>query len=372
MTKETLIQSKEILTAYEHTVYERFYHGLEARKVLSLASRRTFIGLQTDPNPDSKIWTLLFDYRLGRAVRGRILRKDIKRAQAVGSISLRSFFTYLPEYMSEMEVDLATKLTSVRKLGDVAVGVLRYSPPDSQHAIEPDHEYVDAYILGEPHSYHVGYLMKWFADEFDSPRDGPRDEAIWMSKPTLGRNYERLIDQLLRISWPDVNIEMKPWPLSRLGKFASQAEHRDEISIWLSASDLTDPLTKHILRKTSSVPQSYSSISEELKGLSQLRRELINSWSRTNTLPRKRFFQITASIHMYKKDGEEIIHREFDGGMLQISARTGAARLYLLETKSGQTARRAANVLQEKIDALDLSGSVHLLPRRSAYALLII
>lgn len=64
------------------------------------------------------------------------------------------------------------------------------------------------------------------------------------------------------------------------------------------------------------------------------------------------------------------IEREFDGGLLQILAKTGAARLYILETKGAATPGAAANDLKGKLDSLGLKGEVRRLKKHSAYAIL--
>jgi len=369
LTRDTLVQSREILAAYEHTVYERFYHALEARKIAALVARRTLIRLESESDPVKTILSWLYEHNLGLVAQSKKLRKDIRQANLVGSISLRSFLPGLPMQISEAEDNLKDLLASPsRSVPNLAVGVQSYVPPDSQHSIEPDHVYIDAFVLGKMRANHVGRLIRWVADKLDTVGGDPADDILWMAKPEIARNYENLLRRIVEVAWPDIHIELKPWPLSRLGKFASRSEQRDDICVWFASSDMGDEFTKHVLRRKSDVPRGYTSIRDELYGLSQLRAELRRTWRNNRSPPRKRFFLITASIRLSKHIEETKIEREFDGGILQISAPTGVACLYLVETKGKRTSRAAANVLTGKLQALQLNDHVQRLKSHSAYA----
>lgn len=196
------------------------------------------------------------------------------------------------------------------------------------------------------------------------------DDYAWLVRPEVARIYEVLLGRVIEVAWPGMRLEVKPWPLSRLGKFKDRGTEADRISIWFVSSDLSDKLTGHIVRDISTVPVPYTSIRDELRGLSQLRNDLRRSWKTNRTRPRKRHFLITGSVRLSKPTGTDQIEREFDGGILQLSSRTGPPRLYLLETKGAQTPAAAANRLTEKLGALGLRGEVVRLRSHSAYAVL--
>ncbi|MBI3089023.1 MAG: hypothetical protein HYY96_00010 [Candidatus Tectomicrobia bacterium] len=370
MTSDALMQSREILVAYEHMVFERFYHRAEARQVAAVVAWRVFCLLKNEQNPERTIVSWMYDHRLSKVRRGKLLRRDLRTSCLIGSISLRSFFPSLPGSIYDTEEMLTKLLTAqisrARDTAEFAVGGLQYVPLDSQHAIEPAHIYVDVYVLGKALTKHVGRLMRWVTDKLDSFPEDPQDDIFWMAKPELEQVYKHLIGQLVKIAWPECRVDLKPWALTRLGKFQERGTDADEVCIWLSASNLQDGVTRHIVRSPRRVQSGYESLQHELHGVAQLRNQLQKSTrSMQSARPRRRYFLITASIRLIKT--QENIEHEFDGGILQLSARTGAAYLYLLETKSGGTPRRAANELKRKLTTLGMKGKVAQLKKRSAY-----
>jgi hypothetical protein len=371
LTKEALLQSQEITSAYEHTVYEKFYHAPEARKATAVVAASVLARLQGDADPAATITTWMYGHDMDDVVNPETIRQRLRDANFVGTVSLRSFFLTLSRRESEAESSLEKLLgSSAREQVQAAVTASKYVALDSQHTIQPDHVHLDALVLGQVKARHVGLLLKWVADDLDSSYDDPADVYASLVKPELGRIYEALLGRLIAVAWPGMFLEMTSWPLSRLGKFRARDDERSDISIWHTSSDLDDKLTKHILRDTSTVPQPLTSIREELRGLSQLRAQLRKPWKTNSTRPRKRHFLITASIRLSKPAGQGRTEREFDGGILQLSSRTGAAHLYVIETKGAQTPDAAAHSLQEKLGALDLVGAVTRLKKRSAYAAL--
>jgi hypothetical protein len=367
LTKEALLQSQEITSAYEHTVYERFYHLPEARKVTAVVAASVLARLRTEGDAAARITEWMYDNDMDEVIDPETTRQRLRDANLIGTVSLRTFFFSLSGTASKIERNLEGLLgqdegVQVR----TAVGVCEYDPPDSQHTLVPDQTYLDALTLGEVDSQQVGLLLKWIADDLDSSYHDPADFYAWFVKPDISEIYEALLGQLIAVAWPDVHLEIKAWPLSRLGKFKTRDDERGEIPIWHASSALDDKFTKHIVRDISTVPPALTSIRDELRGLSQLRAQLRKGWSGNRARPRKRHFLITASIRL-SKPAEKGTEREFDGGLLQLSSRMGCARLYLLETKGAQTSSAAANRLRQKLEALDLRGNVTRLKSRSAY-----
>lgn len=299
------------------------------------------------------------------------MRERIDRANVVSSVSLRSFFLNLSGTESEIESELEKLIGSKEEPQvEVAVAASKYVRPESQHSLEPDHLHLDAFIFGAVSAHQVGRLVKWLADDLDEDPASSDDDYAWLVRPEVARIYEVLLGRVIEVAWPGMRLEVKPWPLSRLGKFKDRGTEADRISIWFVSSDLSDKLTGHIVRDISTVPVPYTSIRDELRGLSQLRNDLRRSWKTNRTRPRKRHFLITGSVRLSKPTGTDQIEREFDGGILQLSSRTGPPRLYLLETKGAQTPAAAANRLTEKLGALGLRGEVVRLRSHSAYAVL--
>jgi hypothetical protein len=369
LTREALLQSQEITSAYEHTVYERFYHAPEARKATAVVAASVLARLRGEANPAATITRWMYGHDMNEVVNPETVSQRIRDANLVGTISLRTFFFAFSGTESAIESSLEKLLGSdgeehIR----AAVAACKYVPPDSRHALEPDQIHLDALVLEQVSARHVGLLLKWVADELDSSYDDPADFYAWYVKPEVGRIYEVLLGQLVAVAWPDVRLEIRSWPLSRLGKFRARSDERGDVSIWHVSSDLDDKFTKHIVRDTSTVPPALRSIRDELRGMSQLRVQLRKTWGTNRTRPRKRHFLITASIRLSKPAEQGRMEREFDGGILQLSSRTGSARLYLIETKGAQTPDAAVNRLVEKLEALGLGRDVTPLKSRSAYA----
>jgi len=370
LIEAAIYQSKEILAAFEHTVFEKLYHSPEARKVSSVLSCRVLQKLSNDPNAIDTIFRWIGDHRLGAVTKSRSLNRTIARASHIGSISIRNFLPDLPDSISETEKDITKFLGAAGGNGlEFAVSVQRYAPPDSKYSIEPDHIYIDAFVLGGAKARQVTRLFQWVADKLDTRDADPDDYVMWLERPEINRNYEALLARAIELAWPGINLHrLTPWPLTRLGKFSDRDEGRDEVTLWLTSSDLNDKCTRHIVRRVSTVPRQLVAIRGEINGLAQLRSRLRSSWKKNRTLPRKRFFLITASVVLSGMKHEGTVEREFDGGLLEISARTGAANLYLLETKGRGTAARAANELTSKLRALNLRGTVTKLKNHSAFA----
>lgn len=301
----------------------------------------------------------------------QIIRQRIVDATQVGAVSLRTFFCSLSGTESEIENRLETLIgPSQQHEIQSAVAVCKYVPSDSPYAFEPDQVHLDALVLKNVKASHVGRLLKWVADDLENGRDDPADFFAWHVKPEVGRIYETLFSQFIAIAWPELRVKIRSWPLSRLGKFKMRDDERGDIPIWHASSDLNDKFTKHIVRDMSNVPPALTSIRDELRGLAQLRTRLQRPWRNNRGRPRKSHFLITASIRLSKDTTGEPIEREFDGGILQISSRTGSAQLYLLETKGAQTPAAAENTLKRKLEALNIRGSLARLKSRSAYATL--
>lgn len=371
LTKEALLQSREITSAYEHILYEKFYYAPQARKAIAVVATSVLDFLRGQADAESKIADWMYDHVMDNVIDPQVIRHTIVDAIRVGAVSLRTFFCSLSGTESEIESRLEQLLRlSQQHDAQPAVAVCKYVPSDSPYVFEPDQFHLDALVLKNAQASHVGRLLKWIADDLEDRHDDPADFYAWYVKPEVGRIHENLFSQLIEIAWPEFHAKIRSWPLSRLGKFKMRDGERDDIPIWHASSDLNDKFTKHIVRDISDVPPALTSIRDELRGLAQLRTQLRRPWRNNRARPRKSHFLITASIRLSKDTTGEPMEREFDGGILQISSRTGSARLYLLETKGAQTPIAAENALKKKLEALKIGGSVARLRSRSAYATL--
>lgn len=269
LTHGAFYQSKEIIAAYEHTVYGQFYHAPDARKVSAITALRVSELLGSESDPGKKILEWVRSDNVDLIIPWQQLGNDFERTTAIGSFSLRSLFPTFPEEICQTEERLRHFLRSAAASQvDVAVGAHRYVPPEPEHAIEPDHVHVDAFAIGRVHASNVGRLIHWVADELDGDA---KDTLAWLAKPEMGKAYEGLLARMAELAWPSVRLQMKPWPLSRVGKLRLFGEARDNVSIWLTSRDLGDNFTRHLVRRNSNVPSGYVWLRDELHGLGQLR-----------------------------------------------------------------------------------------------------
>jgi hypothetical protein len=372
LTDDALRQSREIIAAYEHTVYERFYHAPIARKATAVVASITQELLESAQNPASQIMDWLKSSDLGDVIDPAEARRRLDRATPIGRTSWRSLFLNLGPRISLSEDELKRTLTGGDGDGkDVAVCISRYVPPSSVHTIEADHVHLDAFVIGEiENGQCTAKLIAWAADQFDKAGTKTDDYIEWIVKPEMSVIYTQLTSELLSHAYPGIQLSLQPWPLDRLGKFVKYPQRHNDVSIWLTAANLKDKLALHIVRKPVGAQRAVSSIKAELAGLAQLRTALINSWRSFRTIPRKRHFLITASLKLTRVVDGATIEREFDGGILQLSPRSGAGLLFLLETKSGNTSQKSANVLEKKIQELHLEAQITRLGKRSAFAAL--
>ena len=369
LTRDALQQCKEITSAYEHTVYENFYHAPEARKATAVVAASVLAQLRGEANAAATITNWMHDHSIENVVDPTAVRERLGIANLVGAFSLRSFFCSLSGSESEIENNIEELLGSAGGAqNQPAAAVCKYVPPESIHSFEPDQVHLDAFVLNPVKTYHVGLLLKLVADDLDSPYSDLSDVLPFHVKSEAERVYESLLRRLISIAYEGLNLEIRAWPLSRLGKFKERDDERGDISIWHVSSDLNDKFTKHIVRDTSTVQPALTSIRDELRGLSQLRAGLRQAWKANRTRPRKRHFLITASVRLSRPTNSGTIEREFDGGILQLSARSGSAKLYLLETKGARTPAKSAHELEKKLKALGLRGEVARLKSRSAFA----
>jgi hypothetical protein len=362
LSREALAHTREIIAAFEHTVYERFYHAPAARKATAIVSAWVYDFLDSTHASAQKIEEWLFKNDLADIIDLPKMSKTIREAHTVGSISSRSFFLLMPQTVSSIEQNI---LKAIKAATDpdcrVTAGVNVYEPAESKHTLEPDHAYLDAFVNGKPTSPQAGRFLAWAADQFDEMRDDADERLGWLIKPDTNSIYAELLLRIIQLAWEDARIDLRPWPLSRFGKFKGQLQ--SDIGIWHSSADLSDGLTRHIVRKPKVRPKGLRAVQDELAGLSQLRVTLRRNLARYRTRPRRRLFLLTSSVRIFKGT----VLREFDGGILQISARTGRATLYLLETKGRSTPEKAANTLRMKLQDLGVVGHVHRLKSRSAY-----
>jgi hypothetical protein len=364
ITEQGLRQSGEILGAFEHLVYERFYHRFDARKVAAVAADCIVSHLAADAAPEESIVSWMSEGGFCPTECQTQLTTGMDQTRRIGSISLRSFFTALPMPLYRTEEGLAKRLAK-SATDACAVCVLRYVARESQHGLEPDHVYLDAYVRREPTAADVGRLLHWVADELDDYGEQPGDGTFWVRKPEIGRIYHQLVCRLTALAWPTFSLDMQAWPLSRLGKFGDAVGEFEDVAVWLAAPDLDDATTRHVVRRTRLGGAAYRSLRDELTGLRELRVELRRQHRQMKAPPRRRYFLLTGSIVLRSRTNE--LEREFDGGILRLSPRTGAASLYLLETKGASTSTRARNVLKRKLEALGIAATVHRLGRHSAY-----
>ncbi len=385
LSETALNESREILAAYEHMVYERFYHEPAARKVTAVVASRIRELLEAEEDPAGKIVQWLYDSQLTELQENQELEQEVEQANLVASVSLRTLFPSL-NHPWQIENEIVGKMSVVGIQENCIASVLEYQPCRLEHAIEPDHTYIDTYVLGRPQSKHVGRLICWIADSLDEVversdkkddaknhyRNDDRDDPVfWMTRDALEPVYRELIARLVEVAWPGHRISFVPWPLSRLGKWhfrGYERDNSDRIAIWLAGRTLDDEIAKHIVRRPNASTTGHGALAAELGGLRQLRTRLRRGFG-SNYRPRRRYFLLTASIRLIKGESQGgQIEKEFDGGVLQVPATPGAAYLYVLETKGANTARAAVNKLREKINALQLRGEVAALPHRSAYA----
>jgi len=130
LTQERLAQSREIIAAFEHTVYERFYHALAARKATAVVSSHLFELL----NSRGDYWhdvieAWLFGHALEDVLDVPVVSSLVRSAEAIGSLSLRSFFLFLhSEYASAEEALSGTIRAVSAPNNSIAVGTNVYKP----------------------------------------------------------------------------------------------------------------------------------------------------------------------------------------------------------------------------------------------------
>ncbi len=168
LTRERLAQSREIIAAFEHTVYERFYHAPAARRAIAVVSSYLFEFLKSRHNHWHEIETWLFKSALDDVLNVQDVSSLVQRAETIGSISLRSFFLSLHSRFAATENALSDAIKGLSAaVTPIAVGANVYRPPESRHMLEPDHAYIDAYSIGSASSQQTGRFLRWAAARFD-------------------------------------------------------------------------------------------------------------------------------------------------------------------------------------------------------------
>jgi hypothetical protein len=369
---ERIEHAREVLGAYEHSVFEGLYHSEPARKCAGIVAHLVRENLRLASDPKKTIMNWLAAASIDAVIERQALSAAMDEFNTIASVSLRTHFLYIPppqKILADQEDELARSLDSVTSLrGRALANILHYIPWEREQHIEPPHVYVDFFTTDRPRSNQIGRIILELARTLDETDLGPlarADDFYLLEKVDLGFVYSQLLSAAFSLSLHGRRVTLKPWPISALRQSLSGF---GDTPMWLADRNLSDEHIRSLLRRGEwTGPQNLRSQWAELLGLADLREQLRKEDRNKHgdSLPRQKYLVLTASIQVFS--GSEV-EAEFDGGIIRIGSRKGHMTFFGLETKSRSSSGRAQNVLLSRLNRLDISDAqVCLLGKGSAY-----
>lgn len=342
----------ELLSPIEKSIYDTMYHSDNCRLETATFAELTNLRLNnvSDATAEIKKWLtagLTRELGLGRKPKANKIQRCLQ-------IKLRDHFSSHPDSCSEIELKLKNKKFTHST-------VFQYLSWNSDALLEPDELIIDVLMDKTPTSSDIGKVIYWFISEFDNFSAKHDDSFEFLRKKAIDASYTQIFSKAVEKYYPRVTVRIEPWRLSRFGLFPKFTLHENQGAIWAASGKLDDDLIGHILRdKSASITPELKEQYLELLGIKALRNELRREWGRKT--PKCRWLVLTSSV-TFLRDGKDLI--EYDGGLLKISARSGALTWYGLETKNGR--ENPTSSLKKRLDTLAIKGEVKSIDSRFAY-----
>lgn len=347
------VQNKvsEILSPLEKRIYDTVYHTHRARRESAIYSAATKVHLESSLDHEQTISQWL---GLSSIKSLRLTNKARRNAVSTHArITLRSHFSA----PSEKPVTIEKKL---RDLGFTHASVFEYKPWNSNITLEPDEITLD-FSTTENYNHHLGRTLSWFISNFDTKNSPPNDYFELTNKSTLEDGYSQILNTALQKIFPDTTVKLDTWPLVRFGLFREHGLSPGSGCIWAAEAMLSDQISKHLFRdKSRTISPELKEQYCELLGIKALRDVLRNRWSGRRV--RCRWLIITSSIKI-QRENRSIM--EFDGGLLQVSTRSGKLTWFGLESKSGN--ENPQRSLNKRLRAIGLTYSAEPINKNYAY-----
>lgn len=338
----------EILSPFERATYDEIYHREDTRKEAALLSESAYRELAKEKNSLKVIDKWLKSGLKRELALGKIKEKDKFAISA--TVRLRSHFIHLPKSYLKLENSLRKK-----KFGYPAV--FEYKAWNSSIMLEPNEIIIDV-ISKNPNTQEVGRLIAWLIKEFDNVNaklEAPLDVFI---KKSLLNSYKILLSRAVELKFNNVFIRIIPWNFKGMGLF-NEIDTHNQINIWASNSNLSDPFTKHLIRKRGDSNVESRDEYQEVLGLRELRKQIIKEQKRDHN--RNKYLVVAGSVTFCNKERDLI---EYDGGLLKISPKNGYLTWYGLESKNTNVDPK--RYLGKKLKVLGVKGKINGLTKKNA------
>lgn len=317
-----VFQVCEVLSPVERATAHSIYHSLPARANTAWVAADIHAKLlrSNDAAADIDRWL--------KSGLMRVLHVPLSRSRGhIGCMRIRSLFHWDNKQPAQLERELLSS-------GFSNPLVLRYSAWNSDALLEPDEIVVDAFSQTEVTGRDIGKLLAWSIGHFEGLTERPKELDIeLLHRRDMVPSYLELLERAINQRIAGIKVRLEVWDLTVLGIRGFEERPPWEGGIWASNSRLDDALTRRILRRHRNieVPARWQHQAEELRGLAILREWLRRTWGAGT--PRRRWLLVPAGVRIVR-DKKDLI--EFDGGIVEISMRSGAINWWGLETKRGR------------------------------------
>lgn len=348
-------EASEILSPVERATSATIYHSDDARLETARIARAVVERLgRCDDAP-----TQILRWLRSGLLRHLALGRTRTRLNHIGSIRLRSHF-----HSVGSPVDLENRL---RVAGFSHPLVSRYVAWNSDALFEPNENIIDTFGEERTSGNQVGRLISFLIERFDSPVRSQDEYLRLLIRRDLRASYAQLLERVIAAMLPGAILRLEPWNLGALGVRVVDGQTPSDTGIVTSDRLLNDEATKRALRRprVTDVPAAWQHQVSELDGVRKLRTRLRDSWS--GAVPRRRWLLVLSSVRL-TKDGNDLI--EFDGGILEISTRSGRLTWWGLETKRGHA--NPERSLKRRLNALGIVADVIRMGKRHAVAKVVI
>ena len=341
----------EVLSPIEKAVYDSIYHHPDARREFAVITAHICSHLQGSADASGTLmqWLragLFRELKVGRRPKSSSLIR-------IATIRLRSHFLSLPETPAIVEKKLV-------ELGFSDPILFQYNSWNADTLLEPDEVVLDFSSRSTIETSDIGRVILWVVREFEDLH-AKVDEIFEMLRKThLEPTYVALISRAIRLQYPKLELRLVPWKLQDYDLFPDLELQESRGGVWASGANLSSPPVMHLLRDRSQrIAPDMRERYAELMGLRELRLWLRQK-SKGKDL-RCRWLIMTGSVQLWDSVRAVI---EFDGAIVQVSARSGRVQIFALESKAGR--KDPAKSLRRRVSALGLNGQIHSLTRDCA------
>jgi hypothetical protein len=338
----------EVLSPVERIASQTIYHSLAARRNTAWVAECVRTRLLASGNAPAEIerWS-----HLGVLGHLRLNMTNAEVLNHVGGVQLRSFF-------SSDDVSIVATEAKLVSLGFSHVNVSRYLAWNSEKLLEPDETIADVFMSRPVTGSDVGRFLAWLIGRYEQLSDDSDDlDYESLMRRDLVASYRQLLERAIALVIPRTSLRLEPWDLGALGVLRIREEWQSGGGIWAADRALEDAHTRRLMRRRKNVelPAQWEFQAAELEGLRRLRTWTNARWK--GRIPRKRWLLVPAGVRLVRENRDLI---EFDGGLVEISMRSGRMAWWGLETKRGaenpiRSLRRRLGVLGVTADFFRLS-----------------